>query len=471
MTKYYNRKQFNNARQNAQKANTVDNGLCSALNLPTDPMGNVKDPSILSKIFSGNAFNLITYHWVALTNAYNKNSFLQTAINQKVEDAFRNDGLIIDTKTLSTEELEKLRKTMEDEGDIEVIMDCIRWGRLYGGGVLVANTDQDPTLPLDKKQLKGRKLKFLATNRWQCSPLGISPEVAQKFVLTDTMTEGAAGIEVKESLVNYYQELDRSRVGIYTGTNAPYLTRQILQGWNASIFEGILEPIENLLGGFNVTLELLSEAKIDIFKISDLASTLLSPDGERQIRQRLSIATANKNYKASLAMDSNDDYQQKQISFGGIPQLLEQLMYIFCGYLRYPVAKLFGKGSSGFSSGDDDLENYNGTVDSEVRIPARKLIAWVVNLRCLQLFGRELPDFRPKWRPLRVMSEKDQAEINSRKLDDYLKLKEAQIMTGQMVAQKLTEDGYVLFSEDEINQISDEFEPDLEQSVREDIEL
>lgn len=464
MTKFYSRKQFNKAR----KANTVDNGLCGALNLPTDPMGNVKDPSILSKIFSSNVHSLITWHWLALTNAYNKNSFLQTAINQKVEDAFRNDGLIIDTKTLDTTELELLRKTMEDEGDIEAIMDCIRWGRLYGGGVLVANTDQDPTLPLDRKQLKGRKLKFLATNRWQCSPLGVSPYVAKKFVLTDTMQEG---LDIDSTKTNYYQELDSSRVGIYTGTNAPYLTRQILQGWNTSIFEGILEPIENLLGGFNVTLELLSEAKIDIFKISDLASTLLSPDGERQIRQRLSIATANKNYKASLAMDSNDDYQQKQISFSGIPQLLQQLMYIFCGYLRYPVSKLFGIGSSGFSSGEDDLENYNGTVDSEVRIPARQIISWVVNLRCLQLFGRELPDFRPKWRPLRVMSEKDQAEINSRRLADYIMLLEHQIMTPKQVAQKLTEDTYVLFSDEEINKISDEFEPDMETSVREDIEM
>ena len=146
-------------------------------------------------------------------------------------------------------------------------------------------------------------------------------------------------------------------------------------------------------------------------------------------------------------------------------------MYIFCGYLRYPVSKLFGKGSSGFSSGDDDLENYNGTVDSEIRIPARQLITWVVNLRCQQLFGRELPDFRPKWRPLRVMSEKDQAEINSKKLADYIVLLEHQVMTGQQVAQKLTEDGYILFSEEEINKISDEFAPDMETSLREDINL
>lgn len=464
MTQYYSRKEFNKKRL----SNRVNNGLASAMGLPINPDGSMHDPSLLSRIFAGDVNHLITYRWVALTNAYNKNAFLQTAVNQKVEDAFRNDGLIIDTKTLDTEELEELRKTMEEEGDIDAIMDCIRWGRLYGGGCLIANTEQDPSLPLDAKQLKGKKLKFLATNRWQCCPIGISPEVAEKFAFTDTMQEGM----VDPKNANYYQEIDCSRVGIYLGENAPYLTRNILQGWNASIFEGILEPIENLLGGFNVTLELLSEAKIDVFKIADLGTTLLSPDGERKVRKRLEIATANKNYKSSLAMDSNDDYQQKQISFGGIPQLLQQLMYIFCGYLRYPVSKLFGIGSSGFSSGEDDLENYNGTVDSEVRIPARQLITWVVNLRCQQLFGRELPDFRPKWRPLRVMSEKDQAEINSRKLDDYLKLKEAQIMTSKMVAQKLTEDGYILFSDEEIKKMSDDFEtPDMETSVKEDIEL
>lgn len=464
--KYYNRKQYENQSKAVAKQNTVNNSLAGALGLQQNSSGALYDSSMLWKVFNGAIGGLITNHWVSLTNAYNKNSFLQTAVNQKVEDAFQNDGLIIDSKTLSTDEIEKLRTTMEEEGDIEAIIDCIRWGRLYGGGVIVANTEQDPTKPLNKNALKGQKLKFLATNRWQCTSQAVNPYVAESFIFTDNMQENDV---LDPNAMS--QEIDASRVAVFTGNNAPYLTKTILNGWNASIFEGILEPIENLLGGFNVTLELLSEAKIDIFKISNLASTLNAPNGEALIRKRLEIATANKNYKSSLAMDMEDDYQQKQISFGGIPQLLEQLMYIFCGYLRYPVSKLFGKGSSGFSSGEDDLENYNSTVNSEVRIPARRLIHWVVNLRCMQLFGRELPDFKPQWRPLRAMSEKEQAEINSRRLDDYIKLKQANVMTAKQIGQKLTEDGYILFSDEEIAKMSDEYEPDMEQSVREDIEL
>lgn len=465
MTQYYSRKEIDKQR----KTNSVNNGLSDALGLPVASNGEILDGSMLSRIFKSSIGGLITMHWVALTNAYNKNSFLQTAVNQKVEDAFKNDGLIIDTKTLDTDELEKLRTTIDEEGDIEAIIDCIRWGRLYGGGCIIANTTQDASEPLDKKALKGQPLKFLATNRWQCTAQGVAPQLAEKFIFTDAFTEGEQKLGEQIGLNNV--EVHKSRVGIFTGTNAPYLTRTIVQGWNVSLFEGILEPIENLLGGFNVTLELLSEAKIDIFKIADLASVLMSPGGEQQIAKRLQVATANKNYKSSLAMDVNDDYQQKQISFSGIPQLLEQLMYIFCGYLRYPVAKLFGKGASGFSSGDDDLENYNATVESEVRIPARKLIHWVVNLRCLQLFGRELPDFKPKWKPLREMTEKDLADVNSKRLADYITLLEHQVMTAKQVAQKLTEDNYILFSDEEIEKMSDELMPDMEQDIQQDLQF
>ncbi len=443
-----------NKVNNSVEQNTVNNGLAQALDLPCGGSPYAQYPNSPNMLLRYSSPFLITRMWLMLTNAYNKNAFLQTAVNQMVEDAFRNDGLIIDTKLLTTDELTKLRTTMDEEGDIQAIIDCIRWGRLYGGGALIANTDQDYTLPLDEKRLKGRKLKFLAVNRWQCMANGTSPYIADSFTLTDNLSED------ERISRNGGIQIDASRIGVFTGRTSPYMTAAWLNGWNASIFEGILEPITQLLGGFNVTLELLSEAKIDIFKIDGLADLLASPNGEELVRKRLRIATENKNAKASLAMPDTDDYLQKQISFSGIPELLQQLMYIFCGYLRYPVSKLFGKGSSGFSNGDDDLENYNGNVDSDVRIPARNLIRWVVKLRCYQLFGRELQDFTPKWKPLKVMSEKEQAEINSRKLADYLQLSDRQIMTKQMVARKLTEDGYILFSEDEIEDIENSFEPE-----------
>ena len=38
--------------------------------------------------------------------------------------------------------------------------------------------------------------------------------------------------------------------------------------------------------------------------------------------------------------------------------MIEKIQYLVCAALKRPYSKVFGKGSSGFSSGEDDLENY-----------------------------------------------------------------------------------------------------------------
>lgn len=392
---------------------------------------------------------LLTLSWVPLTYAYKSNGFIQTAINQIVDDAFRNEGMIIDSETLDSEELEDLRKAVYDN-DIEEIKDTIRWGELYGGGVLIANTDQNYELPLDEKLLKNKRLKFMASDRWQCIANGISPYLAKTFTLTDNMREQTtSGITI-----------DASRIGIFTGVRAPYLLRSMLQGWGLSIFEAIIPPLTQYLKAMGVMLELLDEAKIDIIKMNGLIDLLASKEGQKLVQERLKIAVENKNYKSAIGMDTEDDYQQKQINFSGLPEMIVQIQYLVCAALKRPYSKIFGKGSSGFSSGEDDLENYNTIVDSEIRTPATPLIKWAVGLRCLQLFGRIPPDLKISWKPLRVMSEKDEAEIKSRKLADMLQLVDRQIMTKQQCAIKLTEDNIINFSEEEIAEISNEFEPD-----------
>lgn len=451
MQHYSRQKQFKNFD------NRINNGLGEALNLPSYGINN---PLVNAGIMISNTSpQLLTLNWMELTYFYKQNGFIQTAINQIVDDAFRNDGLIIDSKTLSTNELEELKQALIDNGDIEAIMDCLRWGQLYGGGVLIANTEQNFSLPLNRTNLKGKKLSFLASDRWQCQSNGISPELAKNFTFCDTLeSNSASGVLI-----------DSSRVATFSGVKAPYQLRAMLQGWGLSIFEAIIPPLNQYLKAMNVTLELLDEAKIDVVKIAKLANTLLAPNGERLIRKRLALVSENKNYKSSIAMDKDDDYDQKQISFSGLPDMIVQIQYLVCAALKRPYSKIFGKGSSGFSSGEDDLENYNTIVDSEIRRPATNLVKWVVNLRCLQLFGRELTDFRPKWRPLRVMTEKEQAEVNSRKLADYIALLEHQVMTPKQVAQKLTEDGYILFSDDEIDNISDDFAPDMEEQLKDEL--
>lgn len=436
-----------NKKQNTvnNSSNTVNNGLANALGIPDGfqpaPLYDLGRQDITPFY--------ITFWWPLLTNAYKSLAFVQLAVNQIVDDAFRNEGLIIDSKTLESDELEKLRNVVYGE-DIEAIKDCIRWGLLYGGGVLIANTNQNNERPLIEQNLQDKKLVFLASDRWHCFPeKNGNIKVAQTWLYTnETGVAEAAQFRA-----------DSSRVNFFTGMSTPIYIRNIMGGWGLSIFEAILKPLRQYIKAMNVSLELLDEAKIDIIKIFDLTSTLLSGN-DALIRKRLQLVTENKNYKSSIAMDVQDDYQQKQISFSGLPEMIVQIQYLVCAALKRPYSKIFGKGSSGFSSGEDDLENYNATVDSEIRTPATRLIKWVIQLRCWQLFGRELPDLKIDWKPLRVMSEKDEAEIKSKKLADYLQLFDRQLLTPRQVAEHLTDDGIVLYSEEEISEIENAFNPD-----------
>ena len=331
------------------------------------------------------SYGLITLLPYPLSYAYKQYGFLQTAINQPVEDAFRG-GVNIESETLSADELEELKQKMEDKQDWERIKEAQRWARLFGGGLLIANTNQKTEQSLNEKALHKQELEFIASDRWETTML--NPESGA----TDTDFDF------------HGKTIDRSRVCLALGKQAPYYVRMRLQGWGLSLFEDVLPPLVQYLKSQNVMLELLDENKIDILKINQLATTLMAKDGTQKIKKRVDIAAKNKNYKSMLVMDKEDDYIQKQLSMAGMSELSKEIRIMIAAYLRQPVSKIWGTGSSGFSSGEDDLENYNAMIESEIRPQCLKMIKWVADLRCMQLFGRKVPDLTLKWQPLRVLT-------------------------------------------------------------------
>lgn len=392
----------------------IENSLSEALNLPTEYYNNISfygksqllNPWTLGYNIS---YGLLSLYPYPLSYAYKQYGFLQTAIDQPIEDAFRG-GVDLDSGTLETEELELLKQKMEDCCDWERIKEAQRWGRLFGGGLLIANTDQKSDKPLREKALYNSRLEFIPSDRWE-----------------SIMQDPEAGAEY--SNFEYHGKIiDRSRVSLALGKKAPYYVRMRLQGWGLSFFEQTLPPLVQYLKSQNVMLEILDESKIDVLKINGLATTLSSKNGTEQIRRRVDVAAANKNYKSMLVMDAQDDYQQKQLSMAGLPELSKEIRIMIAAYLRQPVSKIWGTGSSGFSSGEDDLENYNAMIESEIRPQALRMIKWVVDLRCLQLFGRKVPDLTIKWQPLRVLTGLEEQEKEDRIFNNVFGMVDRKLM-------------------------------------------
>ena len=424
-----------------QRVNTVTNGLNNVIDTKYTNYG---------EIISNADFLLLSTKPQTLTNTYKNNSFAQIAVDLPVQDAFRNGGFTLDSQTLSPDELLELTDFMDDKGDKSTLKDVARWGRLFGGGALVASVGSEAVqkTELNIDTLHKKDVDFLATDRWQCSPLGASIFNAENFLLQDLAHK-------QDSLI-----VHKSRLKVFIPKVEPYYLRTQLNGWGASIFEDIIPSLSQYIKANNVILELLDEAKIDILKIFGLSDILMSSEGESKIKQRLRIFAEQKNFQSLGAMDSKDDYIQKQLNFGSLDQMVEKIMLLICSSLRIPYSKVFGRGASGFSSGEDDLENYNGMVMSTIREPITPILKWMLDIRCAQLFGRTVDDLVINWKPLRVLPETDEQNIKTQKINSLIQLCQLGVMTKKQVAEQLTTDKIILFKPEEIEAIDDTLNPD-----------
>ena len=158
-------------KKEQRQRNTVDNGLAEATGCNLYQQQTAYNPSVS---MANSPSGMLSYNWVALTNMYKDNGFVQVAIDMPVADAFKNGGFEIDSNTADPDELNQLMEYMSDKGDIETLKDCLRFGRLYGGSAIIINTNQQSGTPFNPATIKDKTVEFLAVDRWQCSALNTS---------------------------------------------------------------------------------------------------------------------------------------------------------------------------------------------------------------------------------------------------------------------------------------------------------
>lgn len=372
---------------------------------------------------------LITLDRVGLTYGYAKLGLVQVVIDQPVEDAFRG-GIEIESEELDEDDLKELYAALETEGDLHAMKQTAKWARLFGGAGAIIVTEQNPRKPLNPDSIKeGDKLTFLAADRW---------ELILGYLGTGTPEVDAILGEEIEFPYNYYGvSLAQERVIRLCGREAPSFVRRQLQGWGMSEMERCMREINSYLKFQNLLYELVDEAKIDVMRIDQFNNTLATAQGTELIKMRVQLANWIKNYKNALLMDVKDEFEQKQLSFGGLADILVEFRTNLSASLKIPVNKLFGQSSTGFSSGEDSQENYNSMIDSDVRDRAKPMVIEMVKLRCRALFGFAPEKVIVKFKPLRVLDGKDEEEVAASKQTRALELYDRDLLDGEEVSEIL----------------------------------
>lgn len=388
----YGSRQNNTSNNNAMLAGIFSN------------LGSAYGQSPLSmpyELGANSNYTPITLNRVLLSYSYMTFGIIQTFIDQPVEDAFRG-GLDIKCDELSPDEIKELQDCLEKKGDLKAVKDTMKWAKLYGGAGLIINTDQDPLTPLDMGAIsEDSPLTFIDADRW---------ELIYNYLQNKQI----------EAPYNYYGEtIHKSRVVKVTGKDAPSYIRRRLQGWGMSELERTIRPLNAYVKNEDLIYQLLDEAKIDVWRIQGFNVNILSALGQGQTNTRLQMANLLKNFHRAIIMDKEDEYEQKQISFSGLADILNQNRIGIAAAVRMPMAKLFGLSAAGFNSGEDDIENYNALVESEVRAKAREILREVLPIRCQQLFGFMPESLDFEFKPLRILSAVDEENVKAAKFNRY----------------------------------------------------
>lgn len=372
-----------------------------------------------------NNYSLITLNRIILTYLFTGNGIFQTAIQLPVEDAIRN-GVNIDSAEMDANDIDQLMEWFDKQRLWDTILNYQTWTRLFGGGGIIINTNQDPETPLNKRTLRNSPIEFYDVDRWMIDDMN-----------WDYGSRTREEVKNRDDVYRLYgANIHASRVIVGVGKKAPsYVSRQ-LRGWGMSEGERMIRDLNLYLKTGDVLYEILDESKIDVYKIQGLANKLATTGGTTSIQNRVMAANQIKNYVNALVLDANEDFQQKSMAFAGLAEVMRENRIGVASALRMPVTKLFGLSASGFNTGESDLENYNANVESEVRRPLKPVIKELLNIGCLKLFGF-VPSYKISFPPLRVLSAKEEEEVKTSKQNRILALYDRGLVDSQEVGQAL----------------------------------
>jgi phage-related protein (TIGR01555 family) len=405
--------------------------------------GSSGNPSIQTDgLMNSNRWYLVSNMRPLVTQMYVEHGIVQTLIDQPVDDAYR-AGFTIKTSQLDADDIEKLHRYMEKWQVIEHLKQARKYARLYGGGGLLLITNTVAETELDIKKLKENDpIEFRACDMWEL--------YYSQMNVTASADIGMAIGENQTDYYNYYgRQVHKSRVLKITGKEAPSFIRPRLRGWGMSELERLITSLNQYIKNQALIFELLDQAKIDVYHIEGLSAALMTPQGSNAVHKRLAEGNQLKSFTQAIVMDKEDGYEQKQLSFGGLSEILLQIRQGIAADLKMPMTKLFGISSAGFSSGEDDIENYNSMIEAEIRSKDRHLVAEVVGICSQKLFGIIPDDLLIEWNPLRILNAKEEEEVKNSQLNRTMSIFQSGLATAQEAKQAINKDSLICVELDE----------------------
>lgn len=130
-----------------------------------------------------------------------------------------------------------------------------------------------------------------------------------------------------------------------------------------SVLQSCYEALKNADSVAANVAELVFEAKIDVVKVPGLMQNVGDTEYVDALNKRIALMMQFKSINNALLMDAEEEWDQKQIVFGSLNELLMTAYQITAGAASIPMTRLLGRSASGLnSSGNNEIRDYYDTI-------------------------------------------------------------------------------------------------------------
>jgi phage-related protein (TIGR01555 family) len=205
--------------------------------------------------------------------------------------------------------------------------------------------------------------------------------------------------------------IDASRVMTIVNRKPYDVYQTAMLGRGISEFETLLEPLNQYANFCNMMYELISEAKVSVWKFDNYRDTMVSDSelGRNIVKTAIQQAESLKNSTNCVVIDKQDEFEQAQLNFGNIAEAWQFQKEHFAAATGKTIASIFGTGSSGFSSGEDDAKRDNAELE-RIREWAMPYCVHLYKIATMQLFDFIPDDITISFEPLKLINDIQQHE-------------------------------------------------------------
>ena len=294
------------------------------------------------------------------------------------------------------------------------LRDGMKWGRLYGGYLLVMNIDDGraPYEPLDEKNIRSftsisavdRRFAFVQS---QYSNMGIEqvgvygdPEIyliSNAVAASGWNSYGAVKKRPIDELrganasIGFVHE---SRTIRFDGIPADVVTMQSLAGWSWSVLQRVYNTMRSFDHAFDSVGYLLSDASQGVFKLQGIVKAI-SAGRTDYLRERARYMEMTRSVARGIMLDvgtgdgkNQEAFERVPTPMGGLADILEKWMSRLSSAADMPQTKLFGRSPAGMNAtGESDMRTWYGELETEQADVITPKIQRVRRLVCLARKG------------------------------------------------------------------------------------